>query len=182
MFPSIPGIAPGVAPRIVVSYCSSREMPFREWNFAFRESRSEFRDLRIENGVGKQGYGNRPPIDDRNRYGNSVSTPYTSKTNGTTRPQLTRHDRESKRKADTEIQYRPRIVDTDIDCGPRFCGPRFRDSYESCSENTPERSQSFENGLFTPRAFFLKLGWSGCFSLCPFRVCPLDLFNFWYVM
>ena len=30
----------------------------------------------------------------------------------------------------------------------------------SCSENTPELSESFENGLFTPRAFFLKLGWS----------------------
>ena len=25
------------------------------------------------------------------------------------------------------MQYRPRIVDTDIDCEPRFCGPRFRD-------------------------------------------------------
>ena len=35
----------------------------------------------------------------------------------------------------------------------------FRNS-ESCSENTPELSQSSENGLFTPRAFFLKLGWS----------------------
>ena len=30
---------------------------------------------------------------------------------------------------------------------------------ESCSENTPERSQSSKNGLFTPRAFFQKLGW-----------------------
>ena len=30
---------------------------------------------------------------------------------------------------------------------------------ESCSENTPELSQSSENGLFAPRAFFLKLGW-----------------------
>ena len=28
-----------------VSYCSSREMPFREWNFSFRESLSEFREL-----------------------------------------------------------------------------------------------------------------------------------------
>ena len=28
-----------------VSYCSSREMPFREWNFAFRESLFEFREL-----------------------------------------------------------------------------------------------------------------------------------------
>ena len=55
------------------------------------------------------------------RYGNSVSTPYASKSNGTTRPQLTSQCRESKRKTNTEIQYRPRIVDTDIDCGPRFC-------------------------------------------------------------
>ena len=31
---------------------------------------------------------------------------------------------------------------------------------ESCSENTPELSESSENGLFPPRAFFLKLGWS----------------------
>ena len=31
----------------------------------------------------------------------------------------------TKREADTEFQYRPRIVDTDIDC----CGPCFRDSY-----------------------------------------------------
>ena len=30
---------------------------------------------------------------------------------------------------------------------------------ESCSENTPELSQSSENGLLTPRAFFPKLGW-----------------------
>ena len=27
------------------SYCSSHEMPFREWNFAFQESVSEFREL-----------------------------------------------------------------------------------------------------------------------------------------
>ena len=84
-------------------------------------------NLRIGNGVGKQGYGNRPPIDDRNPIRKfSIDCLYASKTNGT---QLTHHGRESKRKADTEIQYRPHIVDTDIDCGPRFCGPRFRDSY-----------------------------------------------------
>ena len=29
---------------------------------------------------------------------------------------------------------------------------------ESCSEHTPELSETSENGLFTPRAFFLKLG------------------------
>ena len=34
---------------------------------------------------------------------------------------------------------------------------------ESCSENTLELSESSENGLFTPRAFFLKLGWSSGF-------------------
>ena len=45
VFPSIPGIAPGVAPRILGSYCSSREMPSRDWNFAFRESNFEFREL-----------------------------------------------------------------------------------------------------------------------------------------
>ena len=31
---------------------------------------------------------------------------------------------------------------------------------ESCSENTPERTQSSENGLFAPKAFFPKSGWS----------------------
>ena len=29
---------------------------------------------------------------------------------------------------------------------------------ESCSENTPELSESSENGLFTPRAFFSNIG------------------------
>ena len=36
---------------------------------------------------------------------------------------------------------------------------------ESCSENTPELFQSSENGLFTPRAFLLKLGWSATLRL-----------------
>ena len=31
---------------------------------------------------------------------------------------------------------------------------------ERCSQNTPELSESSETGLFTPRAFFLKVGWS----------------------
>ena len=31
-----------------------------------------------------------------------------------------------KTKADMEVKYRPRIVDADIDCGHRFCRPRFR--------------------------------------------------------
>ena len=34
---------------------------------------------------------------------------------------------------------------------------------ESCSY-TPQLSESSENGLFTPRAFFLKLGWSPGFG------------------
>ena len=33
--------------------------------------------------------------------------------------------------------------------------PRMEDS---CSENTPELSQSSENGLFAPRAFFPEIG------------------------
>ena len=34
---------------------------------------------------------------------------------------------------------------------------------ESCPENIPKLSKSSENGRFTPRACFLKLGWSpGC--------------------
>ena len=45
---------------------------------------------------------------------------------------------------------------------------------ESCSENTPELSESSENGLFTPRAFFLKLGWSPGFWLAlVFSFCNL---------
>ena len=43
-----------------------------------------------------------------------------SKTNGETEPHLTSQCRQSRRKADTGIQYRPRIVDVDIDCGHRF--------------------------------------------------------------
>ena len=48
---------------------------------------------------------------------------------------------------------------------------------ESCSENTPELSESSENVL-TPRAFFLKLGWSPRFwsinQACP-RVTEIDV-------
>ena len=88
--------------------------------------------LRIGNGVGKQGYGNRPPIDDRNPIRKfSIDCLDASKTKEKKQPQVTRHCRESRRKADTEFQYRPRIVDTDIDCGPRFCGPRFSDGHRT---------------------------------------------------
>ena len=45
-FPSTPGIAPGsCSEELWFSYCSSREMPFREWNFVFREWTFEFREL-----------------------------------------------------------------------------------------------------------------------------------------
>ena len=44
-----------------------------------------------------------------------------------------------------------------------FVFREWNSNSESCSESTPERSQSSENGLFAPRAFFLKLGWSSGF-------------------
>ena len=106
------------------------ESPAKTQKKPVRKCVENTQNLRIGNGVGKQGYGNRPPIDDRNPIRKfSIDCLDASKSNDETRLQLTRHCRESKRKADTEFQYRPRIVDTDIDCGPRFCGPRFRDSY-----------------------------------------------------
>ena len=57
--------------------------------------------------------------------------------------------RESRRKADTEFQYRACIVDTDIDCGPRFCGPHFRDPFGSrrvSAERSFRRSFRFGGG------------------------------------
>ena len=54
-FPSIPGIAPGVAPRIVVVFVllKSRDFEFREWNFEFREPLRETPELSksCENGL-----------------------------------------------------------------------------------------------------------------------------------
>ena len=64
-----------------------------------------------------------PPSTIRTRYGNSVSTPEATRTGKTQQNSL------CKREADTEFQYRPHIVDTDIDCGRHFCGHHFRDSY-----------------------------------------------------
>ena len=59
----------------------------------------------------------------RTRYGNSVSTPGATRTGKRTSRIF------SKKGADTEFQYRPHIVDTDTDCGRRFGGRHFRDSY-----------------------------------------------------
>ena len=79
--------------------------------------------LRIGNGVGKQGRGNQPPY---RRYGPDTEIQYRPR-----KPhRLAKPNRIlSKREADTEFQYRPHIVDTDINCGRRLCGRRFGDSY-----------------------------------------------------
>ena len=58
----------------------------------------------------------------RTRYGNSVSTPEATRTGKSQQNSL-------QREADTGFQYRPHIVNTDIDCGRHFCGRHFRDSY-----------------------------------------------------
>ena len=50
-----------------------------------------------------------------------------SKTNDWTRPQLTRHCRENQReKPMRNFSVDPALSYTDIDCGHRFLGPRFR--------------------------------------------------------
>ena len=72
-------------------------------------------------------------------------------------PKPTRHCRESRRKADTEFQYRPRIVDTDIDCGPRVCGPRFRDSYSVLCIPISGTKKEPKPKLLSPDIF----GWGG---------------------
>ena len=48
---------------------------------------------------------------------------------------------------------------------------------ETCSENIPEHSESSENDLFTPRAFFLNLAWSPGFGSLPTKGSPLALFK-----
>ena len=78
--------------------------------------------LGIGNGVGKQGHGNQPPY---RRYGPDTEIQYRlQKPHGLAKPSRIL----SKREAVTEFQYRPHIVDTDIDCGRHFCGRHFRDS------------------------------------------------------
>ena len=44
-FPSIPESLRELLRELWFSYCSSRGMPFREWNFVFREWNFEFREL-----------------------------------------------------------------------------------------------------------------------------------------
>ena len=80
--------------------------------------------LGIGNGVGRQGRGNQPPINDTDRYGNSVSTPGATSCHGLAK---------IRREADMEFQYRHHIVDMDTDCGCHFCGRHFRDSSLSLS-------------------------------------------------
>ena len=75
--------------------------------------------LRIGNGVGKQGRGNQPPY---RRYGPDTEIQYQRwKAHGLAKPSRIL----SKREADAEFQYRPHIVDTDIDCGRRFLRTPF---------------------------------------------------------
>ena len=108
------------------------------------------------------------------RYGNSVSSVSMP-------PKPTRHCRESRRKADTEFQYRPRIVDTDIDCGPRVCGPRFRDSYY-----LPEKIFSNYFPVTVSRFRFLRINFRNItrylLHLCELcditRLGPLSLSNY----
>ena len=92
---------------------------------AFREApqKKDTCFLGIGNGVGKQGRGNQPPY---RRYGPNTEIQYRlRKPHGLAKPSRIL----SKREADTEFQYRPHIVNTDIDCGRHFCGCHFRDSY-----------------------------------------------------
>ena len=67
----------------------------------------------------------------------------------------------SKSEADMEFQYRPHIVDTDIDCGRHFCGRHFRDSYSGSDISriqSAKRNQIHPPPLHTlkfPNAFVL---------------------------
>ena len=80
-------------------------------NKKITENSQEFQEL--EPGAANMGCGklNRPRIDNRNPVQKFCIDPVdASETNNQNRPQLTRHCRASKRKAETEFQYRPRIV------------------------------------------------------------------------
>ena len=101
----------------------------------------------IGNGVGKQGRGNQPPY---RRYGPDTEIQYRlRKPHGLAKPSRIL----SKREADTEFQYRPRIVDTDIDCGRHFCGRHFRDSYVPFQ---PLQEEPISGSIL---AILTKIGW-----------------------
>ena len=128
---------------------------------------SESFHLRIGNGVGKQGYGNRPPIDDRNLIRKfSIDCLDASKTNELTQPQVTRYCGESRRKADTEFQYRPSIVDAD----PVFADPVFADPVSETPMNPEIKAkvvvvallnQQCKNLMYSKKGVVYKLhaGW-----------------------
>ena len=104
--------------------------------------------LGIGNGVGKQGRGNQPPY---RRYGPDTEIQYRPrKPHGLAKPSRIL----TKREADTEFQYRPHIVDTDIDCGRHFCRRHFRDSYglrrARCSEEPNLPSHAAAVSGFVP--------------------------------
>ena len=75
------------------------------------------------------------PIDDKNSIQKfSVNGLDASKTNAKLSPGQHRQI------ADTEILYRPRIVDMDINWGHRFCGPRSEGTGTAESHRCPQKS------------------------------------------
>ena len=126
------------------SYCSSRGMPFREWNFVFREWNFQ----RFRKGVGGRGLAtSKPPERAPKNLQKCV-------------PLLPRGDREKVQKRGLNLwPFKAFLAPTPSVRQPLFETSEILSS-EGCSENTPELVESSENGLFTPRAFFLKLGWS----------------------
>ena len=86
--------------------------------------------LGIGNGGGKQGRSNQPPY---RRYGPDTEIQYRSQHMDLAKPSRIL----SKREADTEFQYRPHIVDTDIDCRRIFA--------DAISETPTKKSENLIN-------------------------------------
>ena len=83
---------------------------------------------RIGNGGGKQGCGNCPRVTIGTRYGNSASTAWMPPKPTTNLAWSDSPLQRTKERSRYGISVSTPIVDTDIDCGRRFCGPRFRES------------------------------------------------------
>ena len=90
------------------------------------------------------------------------------------------------REAAAEFLHRPRIVDTDIDCGRRFCRRRFRDSYFRqkmfCSttqewQKQPAERSGHAEGWRNPWVinFHGRLGWHPILICLPATSQPLIL-------
>ena len=96
-----------------------------------------------------KGYGNRPPIDDRipiRKF--SIDCLDASNPNEQTQLQVTRYCRESRRKADMELQYRPRIVDTvraaclQNETAPEKLLNRYEKRFEKREKGSEKRSET----------------------------------------